>query len=255
MAEKSESRSGRPKVFCIGWHKTGTTTLGRALVQLGYSVLGCRLDMVHPLRRGDLKTALDLAGNFDALQDVPWAALFKELDRKYPGSRFILTERNEDAWIKSAKRHFSDTYVPLHEWLYGKGVLIGNEDIYLDRFRRHYQEVKIYFATRPDDLLVLRLGDGNEWQKICGFLGHDVPARKFPHENKGPQNYNASDKAKVFLRTRVPLPIRSVIFSAKLSLRRIVGLPDPRDIFHNRVQNEREIRLAREATSKEHLND
>ena len=105
----TRKRNEKPRVFCIGWHKTGTSSLGHALVQLGYSVLGCRLDMVHPLRQDDLEAVLGLAGQFDALQDVPWAALYRELDQAFPGSRFILTEREEQSWLRSALRHFDST--------------------------------------------------------------------------------------------------------------------------------------------------
>ena len=108
----------KPRVFCIGWHKTGTSTMGLALLELGYTVLGCRLDMADPLLKCDKKIPIQLAGQFDALQDVPWAALFRELDQAYPGSKFILTVRDEDAWLYSASSHFKDNYVRLREWHY-----------------------------------------------------------------------------------------------------------------------------------------
>ena len=63
---------------------------------MGYTVLGARLDMAEPLLRGDLAAAIEEAGKFDALQDVPWAALYRELDAAYPGSKFILTVRKEE---------------------------------------------------------------------------------------------------------------------------------------------------------------
>ena len=230
----------RPRVFCVGWHKTGTSTLGLALIELGYSVLGCRLDMVHPLRRGDMSEIIDLAGQFDALQDVPWAALYRELDERYPGSRFILTERDEESWLNSARRHFADTHVPLHEWLYGEGTLIGNEEIYLQRYRRHNQEVRDYFRGRPEDLLVMNLAGGDGWEVLCDFLGHEVPTRSFPHANKGPHSFTAMDKAKAFLRAVIPDSIRRTVFKARLAIRRGFGKPDPRNRFNNVVENRRE---------------
>ena len=33
-----------------------------------------------------------------------------------------------------------------------------------------------------DQLLVYKVGDG--WRSLCEFLGHDVPDRAFPHENR-----------------------------------------------------------------------
>ena len=230
----------RPRVFCIGWHKTGTSTLGLALLDLGYSVVGCRLDMVHPLRRGDVHEVLDVAGQFDALQDVPWAALYRELDERFPGSQFILTERDEDSWLRSASRHFGATDVPLHEWLYGVGVLNGNEARYLERYRRHYREVREYFRDRPDDLLVMNFAAGDGWDVLCNFLGHDRPAKRFPHANKGPQSFNTLDQTMHWLRRIVPLPARRAVFAMRQALRDRRGLPDPRNRFNNIVENRSE---------------
>src|SRR5690349_21705441 len=139
MAEKKR------KVVCIGWHKTGTTTLGDCLLILGYNVVGCRLDLADSLLKGDIELTLKLVENFDAFQDIPWAALYKEIDQRYPNSKFIVSERDEEKWLASALNHFKDLDVPLHEWLYGVGVMQGNEQLYLERYRQHYREVKEYF--------------------------------------------------------------------------------------------------------------
>lgn len=235
----------QPRVFCVGWHKTGTSTLGIALLELGYSVLGARLDLYKQLQAGDIQSVLDVAAEFDALQDVPWAALYQELDERYPGSRFILIERDAESWLKSAKRHFSDTYVPLHEWLYGEGVLEGNEHIYIERYKKHNEEVKEYFSERPEDLLVMNLHEGDGWEKICKFLKCDVPNKRFPHSNKGPHSYTIFDKIINKIRKLVPLRIRAFIFKVKLKLLEFRGRPDPRNKFNNMVENrtERENRL------------
>ena len=233
----TRKRSNDARVFCIGWHKSGTSSVGHALVQLGYSVLGCRLDMVHPLRQGDLDAVLGLAGQFDALQDVPWAALYRELDQAFPGSRFILTAREEQSWLRSALRHFDSTGIPLHAWLYGKGVMRGNEQLYLDRYRRHNQEVKAYFTDRQEDFLVLDLAAGDGWTELCGFLGDTAPSKPFPHANKGPQSLTAKDRAVNSLRRWTPHAARKAVFSARQAVRDLLGQPDPRDVFNNMGAN------------------
>lgn len=235
----------RPRVFCIGWHKTGTSTLGLALIELGYSVVGCRLDMVHPLRRGDIDSALATAGQYDAVQDVPWAALFRELDDRYPGSRFILTERDESAWLRSAARHFDGTYVPMHEWLYGQGILEGNEQLYLERYRRHNREVREYFRGRESDLLIMNLENGNGWDMLCDFLGREIPRRPFPHANKGPHSYTTGDRILAGLRRIIPHPARRAIFTVRQRVRDWMGKPDPRDRFNNFRQNRAELERVR----------
>ena len=45
------------------------------------------------------------------------------------------------------------------------------------------QLTNAFQALVPEDqLLVYRVGDG--WGSLCEFLGHDVPDKAFPHENK-----------------------------------------------------------------------
>lgn len=235
-------KSYKPRVFCIGWHKTGTSTLGAALLQLGYSVLGCRLDMYEPLAASDISTPVALAGEFDALQDVPWAALFRELDEAYPGSRFILTMRDEDAWLASASRHFKDTDIHLHRWLYGTSRLLGNEEIYRARFRRHYAEVTEYFSQRPEALLTMDFAAGDGWETLCRFLGEPIPARPFPHENQAKANARGMRKLRNQVRDVTPGSLRRAAFEVRLALRRARGLPDPRNRFNNFPQNRNEIR-------------
>ena len=36
--------------------------------------------------------------------------------------------------------------------------------------------------VRPENLLVFQVGEG--WERLCEFLGHDVPDVEFPHENR-----------------------------------------------------------------------
>ena len=103
----------RPKVFCVGFHKTGTKSLGAALATLGYRVAGPRGTLDPQIATNALPLALRLAGDFDAFQDNPWPILFKELDAAFPGSRFILTLREPAAWIASVVRHFGHATSPM----------------------------------------------------------------------------------------------------------------------------------------------
>jgi hypothetical protein len=120
---------------------------------------------------------------FDAFQDNPWPVLYRHLDRRYPGSRFILTVRDPQEWIASAVRYFGAGSTPVREWTYGAGSPVGNEQLYLRRYQRHNEEVLAWFAVR-DDLLVMDIARGDGWAALCGFLGCDAPALPFPHENR-----------------------------------------------------------------------
>ncbi|WP_127844465.1 sulfotransferase family protein [Psychroflexus aestuariivivens] len=235
----------KPKVVCIGWHKTGTSTMGDALLSLGYKVIGAREDLAYSLLEENIQPALTVADDFEALQDVPWAALFKELDQAFPNSKFILTTREEQAWLNSAKKHFKDGNFKLHEWLYGNGVLEGNEDLYLKRYRAHYEEVKAYFKDRPDDLIVMDFKQGDSWEKLCSFLNQPIPKKAFPHSNKGKHNYTLKDKFVHALRQLSPNWLRQLRIKLLLKL----GFPDKRDRFNNKQYNKAE-RNKRKQVSK-----
>jgi hypothetical protein len=231
----NKKKHNKQKVFCIGWHKTGTTTLGDALLTLGYTVLGARLDMAEYLIKGDFETPIQLVANFDAVQDVPWAALYKELDQAYPGSKFILTVRDEKKWLNSAANHFGDSFTLMRKWLYGNGVLRGNEDLYLERYRRHYKEVKAYFENRPDDLLIMDLSIRDGWDKLCTFLDKPLPKKAFPHSNKGIQSLKSRDRFVQYIQNLVPMPIRKL----RLYILNLLGRKDARNRFNNRSENQK----------------
>jgi hypothetical protein len=173
-----------PKVICVGFHKTGTSSLGRALERLGYRVGGPFGVRDRDLADRVLEEALTRLAKVDAVQDNPWPLLYQELDQRVPGCRFVLTERPTDEWWASVLGHFGGRSTPMRTWIYGAGDPEGHEAEYRERYERHNAEVRDYFAARPDDLLVLRLSQGEGWEPLCRFLGRPVPDEPFPHVNR-----------------------------------------------------------------------
>ncbi len=174
----------KTKVFCIGFHKTGTSSFTVAMRKLGYRVTGPNgVDDPH-IADHALEMALEKAKHFDAFQDNPWPLLYKELDQSFPESKFILTIRDTRSWINSQVKHFSTKTTPMRKWIYGRGCPEGNEQIYIERFNKHNKEVIEYFKERPKDLLIMDLTKGDGWNKLCPFLGLRVPELPFPNVNK-----------------------------------------------------------------------
>jgi hypothetical protein len=176
--------SDRPKVFGIGFHKTGTTSLLQALSTLGYSVTG-------PNWTNDPRIALDieslvreLVPQYDAFQDTPWPVIYSFLDSEFPGSKFILTLRPVDQWLKSVVKHFGTDETEMRRWIYGVGAPIGNEDIYTNRYEQHNKDVIEYFSGREEDFLTLKITEGEGWEKLCPFLNCDLPNTPFPFANR-----------------------------------------------------------------------
>ena len=181
------------RVFGIGMHKTGTTSLHAALKALGFE--SAHWKTAHWAKQiwnevTEYGKSWTVEHNY-ALSDLPIAILYEQLDRAYPGSKFILTLRNEGAWLKSVENHWSHKYNPfrgqwdhdpfshqVHKEIYGQ----KNFDalIFLERFRRHNREVRDYFKERPGDLLVMDMSNGAGYSELCSFLDRPVPVEEYP---------------------------------------------------------------------------
>lgn len=173
----------QPKVFGIGFHKTGTKSLAKALRILGYRVTGPNGVSDHDIGSKLVSLVDELIPQYDAFQDNPWPLVYEHLDRHCPGSRFILTVRDPQSWIRSQVRFFGRNTTPMREYIYGVGCPEGNEETYLRRYEQHNREVVEYFRGR-DDLLVMDFERGDGWERLCPFLGKPVPEEPFPHINK-----------------------------------------------------------------------
>jgi len=169
----------------LSFHKTGTKTLSAALSILGYEVCGVRTDLADTLFSKNFSPVWEIVDEYDAFQDNPWPILYKELDSRYPNSKFILTVRNEQKWIASVVNHFGENHTEMRRLIYGVGHPKGKEDIYLNKYLTHNQEVIKYFQDTKDRLLVVSWEKGDGWKELCGFLNCSIPNKTFPHINKG----------------------------------------------------------------------
>lgn len=188
------------KIFGIGLSKTGTTSLYSALEILGYRSATFRhmkALSIYDWICGDFSR--DYLSTFDAVTNLPMATYFRELDQRYPGSKFILTNRDVDPWLESIERQFSKNAYPDSQFdrdirLAQYGVITFNEA----RFRRihaeHQSAVAEYFADRPDDLLQMNVFEGDHWDPLCKFLNKPVPNGEFPTLRPG---LNLSDNTGV----------------------------------------------------------
>jgi hypothetical protein len=83
--------------------KTGTTSLTVALVQLGLAAVHYPSDQktVQQLWRGNYDLDV-LTENDGAVESI--APFYAQLDAAYPGSKFVLTVREKDDWLRSMRK-------------------------------------------------------------------------------------------------------------------------------------------------------
>jgi hypothetical protein len=183
--------SGRTRVFGVGWAKTGTTTLAECLRILGYRHLqGPRLDLVELLEGDDPEALLAVVEPYESAEDWPWPLLFRELDARFPDSRFVLTTREPASWLRSyrnmvARQQPDPDLDATRRVLYGLPFPDVTDEQLLDRVAQHDHAVRAWFADRPGSLLEVDWATGDGWDELCAFLGEPRPALAFPHANRG----------------------------------------------------------------------
>ncbi len=174
-----------PKVFGIGFHKTGTTSLRDALQVFGYRVAGPNETKNPKIKSIYQDLTKKLSHEYDGFQDNPWPLVFREMDAMWPDALFVLTWREPERWISSQTKHFGEDNTPMREMIYGDGAghPAGNNARYLEIYNAHNTSVRAHFADRPGKLLEMNFEQGDGWEKLCPFLGRAVPDVPFPHAN------------------------------------------------------------------------
>jgi hypothetical protein len=191
------------KVFNIGFHKTGTTSLTWFMHQHSYRTLHNTAYSMERLHLGsqhetgvddgesvDVASLIDpvlldqLVQEYDFFSDNPWPLLFRRLDQSYPESRFILTHRHVDSWAESLARYAGSQRTRMRKLIYG----YGNPQYHLERYREvyimHNNDVIEYFRDR-DNLLVIDIEDDDRIiaKRLCIFLGLEQGKVLFPNTN------------------------------------------------------------------------
>jgi hypothetical protein len=205
---------GKQKIFCIGLNKTGTTSLNKALVDLGIVVAS--ESEAKPLFKSwvkrDFKSIIKFCKRAQAFQDSPFSFpyTFETLDKAYPNSKFILTIRDSDEqWYHSITNFHSklwgnnDGIPPNKEmlqkafnaykgrpWDVNRALFNTPEsepykkDDLLYFYNSYNESVINYFRVNPDRLLVINLSEKKTYKKFVEFLGVEAPYSDFPWENK-----------------------------------------------------------------------
>ena len=195
------------KIICAGVGKTGTKSIAKALRHLGFTVFDWEeqtfdfqdhwVDVFQNGAQLDVKRVYQHA---DAIVDAPGNFFWEEILEAYPDSKVILSEREEDSWLKSAvnqlqvieaviSRRFLCVLSPtsrkrLFVTYSVINALVGSANpksgfILRKRYREHNHRVKS--LVPPEKLLVYNVKQG--WKPLCDFLGCEVPTVAFPHEN------------------------------------------------------------------------
>lgn len=210
------------KVFGIGANKTATTTLERVLRDFGLNMPRQELQIAsifNQVQLGNYREVKNFIDKFDAFQDQPFASgtTYAAVDALFPGSKFILTVREPEAWFNSvvsfSSRVFNVSPQDLNEkilenssycfsgyWKASTALgllkvsnhtsvvdwsLLFNKEHYIQSYNERNSAIIHYFRERPNDLLVIDITKEETTEKINAFLG--IPKKytfKMPHLNQ-----------------------------------------------------------------------
>ena len=207
----SNATPGKGKVFCIGFNKTGTTSVESVMRGIGLTV-GNQAEaemLVHDWGRRDFRRILSYCQSADAFQDIPFSlpGTFAAVDEALPGSKFILTVRSSaDKWFNSLER--------FHSQIVGKGRVPTADDLrefnyrypgyiadvmrlsysadgsaFYDRvpysayYEAHNVAAREYFKDRPGQFLELNCESPDAMEKLLSFLGVPFTGQQMPRLN------------------------------------------------------------------------
>ena len=179
------------KIFGIGLSRTATTSLQKAVSMLGFRCA----HWINPRNRKILSLPDFLF--FDGVFDTCVAFNFEYLFYLFPQSKFILTTREMNDWLRSVKQLFklnspqqfrsyyrspnntnSFYHYIIHQTLYGQ------YQSWEEAYKAYNHRVKSFFKDNSHRLLELDICKGDGWEKLCPFLNKSIPSQPFPHENR-----------------------------------------------------------------------
>ncbi len=203
----------KQKIFCIGFGKTGTTTIERVLKDFNFRVGNQEKGelLVFDWYKREFKNIIKLCETADAFQDIPFALPFTymALDQYFKNAKFILTERDSsEQWYQSLTKFHSKLWAqgdntPTADELknanyrykgfpYQTVKLLYNtpdDDLYnkemlINVYNNHNAAIKEYFKSRPEQLLVINVSKKEDYYKLCDFLQKTPIRDNFPWANK-----------------------------------------------------------------------
>ena len=201
-----------PKVFCISFQRTGTTSVGQFLKDHGYNVAGYgkhSKDWSLLWEQGNYEAIFKSSffKKHQAYEDNPWwfPDFYRVLCHRFPKARFILFYRDSDKWFDSMLAHPSIKYL---SQTYRHSKIYNRLDEYYNKLnnlgensetfemsetdivkefaskREHYKqiyelynrEVIEYFSKyAPEKLVHCSLEDKDKWIKLGAFLHIEIP--------------------------------------------------------------------------------
>jgi hypothetical protein len=187
------------KIFVLGYNKTGTKSLAKALEILGYDVLHTRggrksLEVMYDnlVEDNPILNGLD---KYDCYLDYPIfePIIFSHIIDEHSMAKYISLTRSLDGYVESVLRdkirNLESGIEDSWNWL---GV--GNKEVFENypEYQKEWVKGKTKFKHQSNLRWLEKKGidylnfnicdDGDGWEELCSFLDKPIPDKKFPNE-------------------------------------------------------------------------
>jgi hypothetical protein len=205
-------KKNKPKIFCIGQNKTGTTSLKKFFQDHGFRVgdQPTAEQLIDDYIARNWKPILKYCETAEVFQDVPFSNdyLYVVLDFYFPNAKFILSERdNAEQWYNSITKfhaklfgrngnlpdkndlqnanyrvkefiwkNFNEKFGEIEGDIYNKENLTG-------LYTKRNEQIKHYFKDKSN-FLAVNLSQPDAVQKMADFLQIKPKYQVMPWENK-----------------------------------------------------------------------
>ena len=193
------------KVFFIGFNKCGTRSFTWLFREAGLKAYhGSDEDPLHTQIPRNIELGRrSLSGfeNYDAYSDSEKLSYsFREIDKDYPNSRFVLNTRNINRWIVSRLNHGEGKYVEFMNGFEGKNLAWHEwAEVWRTHFIEHESQVTEYFRGRDATFLRYDI-EIDTLLKFNKFIGIELhPGQeKLPHLGLTTNKFFAADGEHIF---------------------------------------------------------
>lgn len=182
------------KYFCIGLHKTGTTSLHQMAVDGGLKSTHSTNWHQNLEKLEKFTFFCDGGSHYDNINEIDYISLYE----KFPNSIFIINIRNIRSWIisklKHAGWHDKTKIVPCQEIIFHDGWKHKSKKnilLFIEHYYKRYIEILEFFMNRQDRAIVVDICEGRI-QNLLSFLPEEIINKKV-HQNKG-VNVNLSSE-------------------------------------------------------------
>lgn len=191
----------KPRVFIIGYNRTGTTSLHHLFLKDGYVSWHCVRPMgghigrqLHTNMEND-RPILEGLEDADVLCDLLWAKrgfffegthAFKRLHDACPNAYFILNTRSMDTWIKSRVKHKRGDFMARAKKFYKTKDDEKVKEIWREERDKWEHKIRQYFSLVPDARFLEFNIETDDINKVIDFVHPDFKLHRYNwgHKNK-----------------------------------------------------------------------